>query len=52
MRLLSLSPLEQSKAWALREVYRELKTPEKKLYTKVAKKLTKIGGGKPTSRAV
>ena len=48
----SLSPLEQSKAWALREVYRELKTPEKKLYTKVAKKLTKVGGGKPTSRAV
>ena len=47
-----LSPLEQSKAWALREVYRELKTPEKKLYTKVAKKLTKVGGGKPTSRAV
>ena len=25
---------------------------EKKLYTKVAKKLTKIGGGWPTSRAV
>ena len=47
-----LSPVEQPKAWALREVYRELKTPEKKLYTKVANNLTKIGDGKPTSRAV
>ena len=36
----------------LREVCRELKTPEKKLYTKVANNLTKIGDGKPTSRAV
>ena len=48
----SLSPLEQSKAWALRAVYREMKTPEKKLYTKVAKKLKKKGGGQPTTRAV
>ena len=47
-----LSPLEQSKAWALREVYRDMKTPEKKLYTKVAKKLKKKGGGRPTPRAV
>ena len=47
-----LSPLEQSRAWALREVYREMETPEKKLYTKVAEKLTKTGGGQPTSRAV
>ena len=47
-----LSPLEQCRAWALREVYRELGTPEKKLYTKVAEKLTKVGGGQPTSRAV
>ena len=50
----SLSPLEQCKAWALREVYKENGTPEKKLYTKVAQKLVKIGpqGGQPTSRAV
>ena len=47
-----LSPLEQCRAWALREVYREEEVPEKKLYTKVASKLTKIGGGQPTSRAV
>ena len=48
----SLSPLEQSRAWALREVYRENGVPEKKLYTKVAKKLKKKGGGQPTTRAV
>ena len=47
-----LSPLEQSRAWALREVYREQEVPEKKLYTKVAEKLTKVGGGAPTPRAV
>ena len=44
--------MEQSKAWALRAVYREMKTPEKKLYTKVAKNLKKKGGGRPTPRAV
>ena len=53
----SLSPLEQSRAWALREVYRENGVPEKKLYTKIAEKLVKIGpkrnkSGKPTPRAV
>ena len=47
-----LSPLEQCRAGALREVYREEEVPEKKLYTKVASKLTKIGGGQPTPRAV
>ena len=47
-----LSPLEQCRAWALREVYREMQIPEKKLYTKAAQKLTKIGGGQPTSRAL
>ena len=47
-----LSPLEQCRAWALREVYREDEVPEKKLYTQVAAKLTKIGGGHPTPRAV
>jgi len=47
-----LSPLEQSRAWALREVYREMEIPEKKLYTKIADKLTKVGGDKPTARAV
>ena len=29
-----------------------MEVPEKKLYTKIAAKLTKIGGGAPTSRAV
>ena len=49
----NLSPLEQSRAWALREVYREMGTPEKKLYTKIAAKLTKAGGNEaPTPRAV
>ena len=35
-------------------MYKENGTPEKKLYTKVAQKLVKIGpqGGQPTSRAV
>jgi hypothetical protein len=47
-----LSPLEQSRAWALREVYREMGVPEKKLYTKLAEKLTKVGSDAPTSRAV
>lgn len=47
-----LSALEQCRAWALREVYRETGVSEKKLYTKVANKLTKIGGGQPSSRAV
>ena len=47
-----LNPLQQCRAWALREVYREMETPEKKLYQKVASKLTKLGGGAPTSRAV
>ena len=47
-----LSPLEQCRAWALREVYREQDVPEKKLYTMMAAKLTKIGGGAPTPRAV
>ena len=36
----------------MREVYREDEVPEKKLYTKLASKLTKIGGGHPTPRAV
>ena len=44
--------MQQCRAWALREVYREMETPEKKLYQKVASKLTKLGGGAPTSRAV
>ena len=47
--------MEQSRAWALREVHRENGIPEKKLYTKIAAKLTKAGGKKkepPTSRAV
>ena len=48
----SLSPLEQCRAWALREVYRENNVPEKKLHTQMASKLTKIGGGQPTPRAV
>ena len=47
-----LSPKEQSRAWALREVYREMGVPEKKLYTKMAEKLTKVGGGQPTSKAL
>ena len=47
-----LSPLEQCRAWALRETYRDDDVPEKKLYTQVASKLTKIGGGQPTPRAV
>ena len=48
----SLTPLQQTRAWALREVYREMKVPEKKLYSKVALKLKKVGGGSPTPRAV
>ena len=56
----NLCPQEQSRAWALREVYREMGVPEKKLCTKVAQKLVKVGGGKkgkkgsdrPTPRAV
>ena len=45
----NLSPLEQSRAWALREVYREMGTPEKKLYTMVAAKLKKAGPGNKAS---
>ena len=52
-----LSPLEQSRAWALREVYRENEVPEKKMYTLIASKVTKTAttGKKktpPTARAI
>ena len=40
-----LSPLEALRAWALREAYREIDIPEKKLYAKIAEKVTKNGGG-------
>ena len=47
-----LSPLEQMRALAYRDIYLELGVPEWGLQTKVAGKLKKIGGGSPTAEGV
>ena len=47
-----LSALEQMRAVAYRDIYLELGVPAYGLQSKVAGKLTKIGGGSPTSEAI
>ena len=48
----TLCPFEALKAWSLKEAYLEAGFPEKGVYEKVAKKVTKVGGGHPTGAAV
>ena len=43
----TLSPLEQMKAWALREAQKDLGGKEAVCYKKIAERVTKIGGGHP-----
>ena len=47
----SLSAREQAKAWAMREVWPE-DQPTHGMYTFIAKRVTKVGGGRPTGEAV
>ena len=48
----TLSPLETLKAWALLQVYADEGYPQKGIYTKIAKKVKKVGGGHPGNDAV
>ena len=48
----TLSPLESLKAYAFFKVYTEQGVPEKKVFSKVAEHVTKIGGGTPGSDAI
>ena len=49
----SSSPLRQvAKAWALREVWKEQGRPTYGMYTFIAQKVTKVGGGHPLPEAV
>ena len=48
----TLCPLEQLRAWALRQVYLEEGYAEKGLYVKIAAKVQKVGGGAPGPDAV
>ena len=47
-----LAAREQLKVWALREAWMDFKTGTFGMNTWIAEKLTKIGGGRPTSAAV
>ena len=47
-----LSPLEQVRAWALREAMLDLGHPRYGMLTRIAEKLAKQGGGPPTNEAV
>ena len=48
----TLSPLESLKAFAFYTVYVEQGVSEKKVFAKVAEKVTKLGGGHPGSDAI
>ena len=48
----NLSGLSEAKAWALREVLRSQDHPEHGIYTFIAERLTKVGGGKPGASAI
>ncbi len=48
----SLSGKEQAKAWALREIWRDAGKADHGMKSYIAGKLTKPGGGAPTSEAV
>ena len=47
-----LTALEQARAWALREVWREEKTSTYGMYEFIAGRVTKVGGGHPQAAAV
>ena len=48
----SLSGREQAKAWAWREMWRDAGKKDHGMKTYIAEKLTKKGGGAPSSEAV
>ena len=48
----TLSPLEQLRAWAYRDVMRDRAEPKHGMYTKIAAKVVKVGGGSPTLNSV
>ena len=48
----TLSPLEQMKAWALREAQKDLGGEEAVCFKKIAERVTKIGGGHPGREAI
>ena len=48
----TLSPLESLKAFAFYTIYVEQGVSEKKVFAKVAEKVTKLGGGQPGSDAI
>ena len=48
----TLCPLESLKAFAFYAVYLEQGASEKKVFVKVAEKVTKLGGGHPGSDAI
>ena len=48
----TLSPLETLKAWALLKVYTDEGYSKQGIYSKIAKKVKKVGGGHPGNDAV
>ena len=48
----ALSPLEQMRAWALREAQKDLGGEEAVNHQKIADRVTKVGGGHPSREAI
>ena len=48
----ALSPLEQMRAWALREAQKDLGGEEAVNHQKIADRVTKMGGGHPSREAI
>ena len=48
----ALSPLEQMRAWALREAQKDLGGEEVVNHQKIADRVTKMGGGHPSREAI
>ena len=48
----ALSPLEQMRAWALREAQKDLGGEEAVNRQKIADRVTKVGGGHPSREAI
>ena len=51
-RVGTLSPLEQLRAWAYRDVLRERGEPEHGMLTKICAKVVKVGGGTPICQSM
>ena len=47
-----LSPLSEARVWALRQVWKDDGKPDYGMLTYIARKVQKIGGGRPSSQAV